>query len=255
MGQSAGEIVKFQHHCAGGVVGAAPVVQIRKGAEIRVGVGVLQHGGQGLLPQAAQGGIVGSLEVRRDIQGGKVLLHKMQAEGIHRADGRPLQAQLLAAQAGVVGAAAHFGQKAGGDVRPQLGCRRVGEGHNKKAVRLHRVHGVGDEPHGTLHQYAGLAGTGRRADQKTAAPGPDGRGLGRSETNGLFGHGNTCKSVEGKVRIRVRRDRPSFRGCARFRRRHGGRPSGNHSKGKGFCPRARRARRQCARRRGRRPCG
>ena len=42
-----------------------------------------------------------------------MLLHKMQAKGIHRADGRALQKQLLAAQVGIAGVGAHLLRKGG----------------------------------------------------------------------------------------------------------------------------------------------
>ena len=84
-------MVQLQHGVAGGIVGAAPVVEVRKGAEICIGVGRFQNGGKCLLLNAGQLSFLGGGKVRRHIQRGKVLLHKMQAEGIHRADGCPLQ--------------------------------------------------------------------------------------------------------------------------------------------------------------------
>ena len=90
MGQRTGKMVQLQHGIAGGVVGAAPVVQIGKGAKIRIGVGSLQNGRERLLFNAGQLGFLGGGKVRRHIQRGKMLLHKMQAERIHRADGRAL---------------------------------------------------------------------------------------------------------------------------------------------------------------------
>ena len=101
-------MVEFQHGAAGGLVGAAAVVQIGKSAEIGVRIGSFQHVGQRLLLDAGQIRFLGHLEIRRDVQRGKVLLHKMQAEGVHRADGRALQQQLLATQAHIAGAGAHL---------------------------------------------------------------------------------------------------------------------------------------------------
>ena len=91
VGQSTAEMVQLQHGVAGGIVGAAPAVEVRKGAEICIGVGRFQNGGKCLLLNAGQLSFLGGGKVRRHIQRGKVLLHKMQAEGIHRADGCPLQ--------------------------------------------------------------------------------------------------------------------------------------------------------------------
>ena len=176
-------MVQFQDGPPRRLVGAAPVIQIGKGAEIRVVVGSLQHFRQRLLLDAGQVRFLRRLKVRRNVQRSKMLLHKMQAESIHRADGRPLQEQLLAAQAPIRRMGPHFGRQTGGDVRPQLGRRRIGEGHDKQAVGFHRVLGVRDEAHHPLHQHAGLAGPGRRRDQQAAAPGADGRRLGRCESN------------------------------------------------------------------------
>ena len=86
----------------------------------------------------------------------------MQAEGIHRADGCPLQQQLLAAQAHVSGVGAHFLGQAGGDVRPQFGGGCVGKGHDEQAIGFHGMDRVGNQPHHPLDQHAGLAGTGGR---------------------------------------------------------------------------------------------
>ena len=187
VGQRPGEVIHLQHHAARRVVGAVAVVQVRKGAEIRVGVGGLQRVGQHLLPDALQRSLVGGLKVRRHIQRREMLLHKMQAEGVHRADGGPLQAQLLAAQALVGRIRPDGGGQTLGDIRPQLGRGGVGEGHNEQAVRLHGMVRVGDEARHPLHQHTGLAGAGRRRHQQAAAPGGDGRRLRGGELNA--GHG------------------------------------------------------------------
>ena len=119
-----------------------------------------------------------------------MLLHKMQAERIHRADGRTLQQQLLAAQMQIAGVGADLLRQAGRDVGAQLGRGGIREGHNEQLVRVHRVDRVGDKPDDALDQYAGLAGAGSRRDQQTAAPRGDGRCLRRGKLNfGLFGHG------------------------------------------------------------------
>ena len=106
--QRTAEMVEFQHGAAGGLVGAAAVVQIGKGAEIGVRIGGFQHVGQRFLLNTGEVRFLRHLKIRRDVQRGKVLLHKMQAEGVHRADGRALQQQLLAAQAHIAGAGAHL---------------------------------------------------------------------------------------------------------------------------------------------------
>ena len=50
---------------AGGIVGAAPVVEVRKGAEICIGVGRFQNGGKCLLLNAGQLSFLGGGKVRR----------------------------------------------------------------------------------------------------------------------------------------------------------------------------------------------
>ena len=101
----------------------------------------------------------------------------MQAEGVHRADGRALQQQLLAAQAHIARAGAHLLRQTSRDIGPQLGGRRIGKGHDEQLVGVHGVVGVGDEARDALDQDAGLAGTGGRRYQQAAAPRADGGGL------------------------------------------------------------------------------
>ena len=91
-------MIQFLHRPACGIIRPAAVIQVRKGTEVRIGICLFQHGGKGFLLQAHQGSVIRNGKIRRNIQSRKVLLHKMQAERIHRADGRALQKQLLAAQ-------------------------------------------------------------------------------------------------------------------------------------------------------------
>ena len=122
----------------------------------------------------------------------------MQAERIHRADGRTLQQQLLAAQMQIAGVGADLLRQTGRDVGAQLGRGGIREGHDEQLVRVHRVDRVGDKPDDALDQYAGLAGAGSRRDQQTAAPRGDGRRLRRGKLNfGLFGHGFSFYSANG----------------------------------------------------------
>ena len=216
--QRAAEVVEFQHGAAGGLVGAAAVVQIGKSAEIGVRIGSFQHVGQRLLLDAGQIRLLGHLEIRRDVQRGKVLLHKMQAEGVHRANGRALQQQLLAAQAHIAGAGAHLLRQAGRDVGPQLGGGRVGKGHDEQLVGVHGVVGVGDEARDALDQDAGLAGTGGRRHQQAAAPRADGGSLRGGELDfGGFRHSVLLfySSANGSLTLgTVRSSSPSWWGQA-----------------------------------------
>ena len=178
VGQRAHKAVQLQHSFAGGGIAASAVKQIGVGTKIRVLIGGFQYLGQRFLLDAGKVGFLGGFKVRRDVERGKVLLHKMQAECVHRADGCPLQQHLLAAQAGVFGVGAHLLAQTGGDVAAQLGGSRVGKGHDQQLVGVHGVVGVGDQPHHALDQHAGLAGACRGGHQQAAAPGADRRLLG-----------------------------------------------------------------------------
>ena len=101
---------------------------------------------KGFPAAAHQGSVIRNGKIRRNIQSRKVLLHKMQAERIHRADGRTLQQQLLAAQMQIAGVGADLLRQAGRDVGAQLGRGGIREGHNEQLVRVHRVDRVGDKP-------------------------------------------------------------------------------------------------------------
>ena len=190
MGQRPGKVVQVQNRIPGRAVGTAPVVQVGKGAEVGVLIGGLQRGGQCLLLNAGKVGRLGGREVGGYIEHGKMLLHKMQAKGIHRADGRALQKQLLAAQVGVAWVGAHLLRKAGRDVGPQLGRRCICEGHDQQRISIRRVLRVCDKPHHALDQHAGLARAGCRRHQQAAAPRLDRCRLSRGELYlGLFWHG------------------------------------------------------------------
>lgn len=115
-----GKVIEVEDRIPGRAVGTAPVVQVGKGAKVGVLIGCLQRGGQCFLLNAGKVGLLGGRKVRGYIEHGKMLLHKMQAKGIHRADGRALQKQLLAAQVGIAGVGAHLLRKAGRDVSRSL---------------------------------------------------------------------------------------------------------------------------------------
>ena len=190
VGQCPGKVIEVEDRIPGRAVGTAPVVQVGKGAEVGVLIGCLQRGGQCFLLNAGKVGLLGGRKVRGYIEHGKMLLHKMQAKGIHRADGRALQKQLLAAQVGIAGVGAHLLRKAGRDVSPQLGRRRICEGHDQQRIGIRRVLRVRDKPHHALDQHTGLARAGSRRHQQAAAPCPDGSRLRRGELYlGLFWHG------------------------------------------------------------------
>ena len=188
MGQRLGKVIELLHRAAGGIIGAPTVIQVGKGAEIGIGIGLFQHIGKGLLPQTGKGRLIGHREIRRHLQRRKVLLNKVEAEGIHRPDGRALEPHLLAAQLCIPGTGADFRCQTAGNIRPQLGRRGIGKGHDDKAVGVHRVLRVCNQPHHPLHQDPRFAGARRGRDQQAAAPGMDGRRLCRGKLNVFFRH-------------------------------------------------------------------
>ena len=97
IGQGAQEIVDMQDRLARRAVGAALAVEVGKGTEIRVAVGIFQRLAQGRGPQELHTAGVCGGKVRRDIQRLKVLAQQVQTEGIDGADGCALQQHSLAA--------------------------------------------------------------------------------------------------------------------------------------------------------------
>ena len=85
------KVVDLQNGIACGFVRASLAVQICKGAEIRVAVGVFQRFGQCCPPQQLHGTGVCRGKIRRDIQRLKVLVQQVQTKSINGADGRALQ--------------------------------------------------------------------------------------------------------------------------------------------------------------------
>ena len=74
MGQRLGKVIELLHRAAGGIIGAPTVIQVGKGAEIGIGIGLFQHIGKGLLPQTGKGCLIGRREIRRHLQRLKVML-------------------------------------------------------------------------------------------------------------------------------------------------------------------------------------
>ena len=188
MWQRLGKVIQFLHRPACGIIRPAAVIQVRKGTEVRIGICLFQHGGKGFLLQAHQGSVIRNGKIRRNIQSRKVLLHKMQAERIHCADGCPLQPHLLAAQAHILWMLANLCCQALGNIRPQLGRCRIGKCHDQQRICIHRVVRVGDQPRHTFHQHPRFAGAGRSRNQQAAAAGLNGRGLRRGKLNFRFRH-------------------------------------------------------------------
>ena len=186
--QRLGKVIQFLHRPACGIIRPAAVIQVRKGTEVRIGICLFQHGGKGFLLQAHQGSVIRNGKIRRNIQSRKVLLHKMQAERIHCADGCPLQPHLLAAQAHILWMLANLCCQALGNIRPQLGRCRIGKCHDQQRICIHRVVRVGDQPRHTFHQHPRFAGAGRSRNQQAAAAGLNGRGLRRGKLNFRFRH-------------------------------------------------------------------
>ena len=97
------KIVDLQNGIARRFIRASLAVQVCKGAEIRVAVGVFQRFGQCRPPQQLHGAGVCRGKIRRDIQRLKVLVQQVQTKSINGADGRALQKHPLTAQHGVAG--------------------------------------------------------------------------------------------------------------------------------------------------------
>ena len=85
------KIVDLQNGIACGLVRASLAVQVCKGAEIRVAVGVFQRFGQCRPPQQLHGTGVCRGKIRRDVQRLKILVQQVQTKSINGADGRTLQ--------------------------------------------------------------------------------------------------------------------------------------------------------------------
>ena len=190
IGQGAQEIVDMQDRLPRRTVGAALAVEVGKGAEIRVAVGVFQRLAQGRGPQELHTAGVCGGKIRRDIQRLKVLAQQVQTEGIDGADGRALQQHPLAAQRAIAGFRLAALQKRLPDAGPQLCRRRIGKGDDEQTVRIHGMLRVGDEPDSPLGQNSRFAAARRRAHQQRAAPVLDGGPLG----GGPLGFTHACSS-------------------------------------------------------------
>ena len=85
------KVVDLQNGIARRFIRASLAVQVCKGAEIRVAVGVFQRFGQCRPPQQLHGTGVCRCKIRRDIQRLKMLVQQVQTKSIDGADGRALQ--------------------------------------------------------------------------------------------------------------------------------------------------------------------
>ena len=164
------KIVDLQNGIACGLVRASLAVQVCKGAEIRVAVGVFQRFGQCRPPQQLHGTGVCRGKIRRDIQRLKVLVQQVQTKSINGADGRTLQQHPLTAQHGVAGLQLAAVQQRLPDAGAQLCRRRVGKGDDEQPVGVDRLLRVGDQLHRPLGQHGGLAAACGCAYQQRTAP-------------------------------------------------------------------------------------
>ena len=164
------KIVDLQNGIACGLVRASLAVQVCKGAEIRVAVGVFQRFGQCRPPQQLHGAGVCRGKIRRDIQRLKVLVQQVQTKSINGADGRTLQQHPLTAQHGIAGLQLAAVQQRLPDAGAQLCRRRIGKGDDEQPVGVDRVLLVGDQLHRPLGQHGGLAAACGCAYQQRTAP-------------------------------------------------------------------------------------
>ena len=184
------KVVDLQNGIACGFIRASLAVQVCKGAEIRVAVGVFQRFGQRRPPQQLHGTGVCRGKIRRDIQRLKVLVQQVQTKSIDGADGRALQQHPLTAQHGVAGLQLAAVQQRLPDAGAQLCCRRIGKGDYEQPVGVDWVLLVGDQLHRPLGQHGGLAAACGCAYQQRTAPVGDGRLLRR----GPFRSAHGCSS-------------------------------------------------------------
>ena len=184
------KVVDLQNGIACGLIRAAFAVQVCKGAEIRVAVGVFQRFGQCRPPQQLHGAGVCRGKIRRDIQRLKVLVQQVQTKSVNGADRRTLQQHPLAAQHGIAGLQLAAVQQRLPDAGTQLCCRRVGKGDDEQPVGVDRLLRVGDQLHRPLGQHGGLAAARCCAYQQRTAPVGNGSLLRR----GPFGSAHGCSS-------------------------------------------------------------
>ena len=184
------KIVDLQNGIACGLVRASLAVQVCKGAEIRVAVGVFQRFGQCRPPQQLHSAGVCRGKIRRDIQCLKVLVQQIQAKSVNGADGRALQQHPLTAQHGIAGLQLAAVQQRLPDAGAQLCRRRVGKGDDEQPVGVDRLLRVGDQLHRPLGQHGGLAAACGCAYQQRTAPVGNGGLLRR----GPFGSAHGCSS-------------------------------------------------------------
>ena len=184
------KIVDLQNGIARRFIRASLAVQVCKGAEIRVAVGVFQRFGQCRPPQQLHGAGVCRGKIRRDIQRLKVLVQQVQTKSVNGADGRALQQHPLAAQHGVARLQLAAVQQCLPDAGAQFCRRRVGKGDDEQPVGVDRVLRVGDQLHRPLGQHGGLAAACGCAYQQRTAPVGNGGLLRR----GPFGSAHGCSS-------------------------------------------------------------
>ena len=184
------KIVDLQNGIARRFIRASFAVQVCKGAEIRVAVGVFQRFGQRRAPQQLHGTGVCRGKIRRDIQRLKVLVQQVQTKSVNGADGRALQQHPLTAQHGVAGLQLAAVQQRLPDAGTQLCRRRIGKGDDEQPVGVDRVLRVGDQLHRPLGQHGGLAAACGCAYQQRTAPVGNGSLLRR----GPFWSAHGCSS-------------------------------------------------------------
>ena len=184
------KIIDLQNGIACRFIRASLAVQVCKGAEIRVAVGVFQRFSQRRPPQQLHSAGVCRGKIRRDIQRLKVLVQQVQAKSVNGADGCTLQQHPLAAQHGIAGLQLAAVQQRLPDAGAQLCRRRVGKGDDEQPVGVDRVLRVGDQLHRPLGQHGGLAAACGCAHQQRTAPVGNGGLLRR----GPFGSAHGCSS-------------------------------------------------------------
>lgn len=129
----------------------------------------LHHAARAVPPQDLKLLLVPRADVGGDAQQLEILPDELAAKGVDRADLRPPEQQLLAAQAGVFGVFGGQRRHPRHDPLLHFERRRVGKGHDEQPVGVDRLLGVEDAPYRPFDEHRRLARARRRRDEHRPA--------------------------------------------------------------------------------------
>ena len=113
--------------------------------------------------------LVGGAEIRRKPQLVEMLAHQTHAPCVHGRDFCAVYQHQLAAQTCIFRVLRREAGQLIRDLAAHFRCRRLGKGHDQKAVDVFRVIRIRDASQDALDQYGGLARACRRRNQQCAA--------------------------------------------------------------------------------------